>query len=386
MWSGPRATFSLAHENVPDFLAGLRDRVLQTGKYTAVLRDCELAEVGGCNSHYSQQVSTVYAADSTSISASDATPFRYSQNEAYYIARIDKSYQIASRKLLDFFLRGLQLRIRLKVFQAVFFMAKADWVSTFLVQNRVELEQVCGVTVVSKLEIGVDLALRHSSLAAMFHVPSLEGPAPVGGRLGGRDDGVIMGEEDFSGGVRSGAGSVGRTGEEGDGPGPSPSDEPRDDARSPAAADTHVAPTADHDYPPSDKNANAGTTSISTKRTSVLSSPAAGLFAPPSAINPPSNLPTKNLLLALPVLRAQRKITERMLSELSAVLQPWRLEDRLGDLMCLESEFNAGAGIRDKIPTGGAAGASMQTIKCFCLEAKLPWPLSLIFSDFAKQR
>jgi hypothetical protein len=51
----------------------------------------------------------------------------YTENEAVYIPRIDAAYHYSSNKLLDFFVKKMDLKRRLMTFRSLFFLEKSDW-------------------------------------------------------------------------------------------------------------------------------------------------------------------------------------------------------------------------------------------------------------------
>ncbi len=160
---------------IPGFLLSLKDRILKAGKYKKVLNDCirikneenagrTHVEQDAGRMHFSQRgsssravttfssrknekddndnytgINSIKIATSLMTSVSDhhdhptskskSRTFYYTKSDSFYIQKVTKFYQQSSKQLLQYFLHDLKLKTRLRVFRALFFLEKADWVS-----------------------------------------------------------------------------------------------------------------------------------------------------------------------------------------------------------------------------------------------------------------
>ena len=154
--------YTIRKAMMPDFLAPLSDRILTTGKYLNVIRECgrtipaqAVAEAANGSSNGSS--------DSGS-SGSGSNPvgplLSYSPNDRAYIDPIDRLYSFASRLLLDLLMGECDLPGRLRSIKRFFLFAQGDFYTHFLDLVGVELSKRVGEVAVSKVKALMDLAMR----------------------------------------------------------------------------------------------------------------------------------------------------------------------------------------------------------------------------------
>ncbi|CAD7933656.1 unnamed protein product [Amoebophrya sp. A25] len=154
--------FGIVPEAVPGFLLVLKDRILKAGKYTKALRDCS-------SYRDERDEHSSLTTGSTSTTGTTTSGFFYTRNDSFYIEKIDLAYTSASRNLLNYFLHdGLQLKTRLRIFRALFFIEKGDWLSILLLHARSELEATTENVSLDRLESMLDLSLRSTTLNVLY--------------------------------------------------------------------------------------------------------------------------------------------------------------------------------------------------------------------------
>lgn len=131
--------YAIRRERVPKFLEPVVDKILKTGKYLNVIRQC-----GKPNK--------------TKI-----LPIHYKSEEKHYTDAIEKAYTFASQTLLDLVLKEEDLIGRLKTVKHYFLLEKGDFIGTFLGLTEKEMNKHISDVNQGRLESLMDLALRLSS-------------------------------------------------------------------------------------------------------------------------------------------------------------------------------------------------------------------------------
>lgn len=133
--------YTLVLEMVPTFLSPIADKILTTGKYQNVIRQCA---TGGKHIELPKE------------------RLCYSVNEREYTEKIDSTYRLASRTLLDLLMRGLDLMGRLRSLKQYFLMEQGDFVVQFMDMAEEELSKNIDDIVPTRLELLLQLAVSTS--------------------------------------------------------------------------------------------------------------------------------------------------------------------------------------------------------------------------------
>ncbi|XP_064489930.1 gamma-tubulin complex component 2-like [Ornithodoros turicata] len=133
--------YTLVHEMVPTFLNSIAEKILTTGKYRNVIRQCA---TGGKSIELPKE------------------HLCYSVNEREYSEKIDSTYGLASRTLLNLLMRNLDLMGRLRSVKQYFLMEQADFVVQFMDMADEELSYPISNIVPTRLELLLQLALSTS--------------------------------------------------------------------------------------------------------------------------------------------------------------------------------------------------------------------------------
>ena len=133
--------WSVDAANVPVFMAGLSERVLVTGKYLNVIREC---------------------GKEGAMRVEERARVDYSSQERDYAGLVEHAYSFASRALLSLLLTDYALLSHLASIKAYFFLAHGDWYTAFLDIAEDELSKSMGSIQRTKLQSLLSLALKSS--------------------------------------------------------------------------------------------------------------------------------------------------------------------------------------------------------------------------------
>jgi gamma-tubulin complex component 2 len=139
--------YSTRNDKLPSFLASLAEKILITGKYLNVIREC------GKEIQVSQRNSTENG---------EINSFSYESNEKVYYQHVEDAYNYASNLLLTMLLQENQLLARLASVKRYFLFQQGDFYSHFI--DIAEEELLKPVTEINpiKLKSLLELALRTS--------------------------------------------------------------------------------------------------------------------------------------------------------------------------------------------------------------------------------
>lgn len=126
---------------MPNFLARFQEKILKTGKYLSVIREC------------GKVIKKPVFNTPTMI---------YSTDERNYEARIELAYQSASRQLLQLLIEDSNLIGHLKSIKHYFFMDQGDWVVQFMDIASKELSSEVYSIDEMQLRALIELSLRTS--------------------------------------------------------------------------------------------------------------------------------------------------------------------------------------------------------------------------------
>ncbi|KAM7306256.1 gamma-tubulin complex component 2 isoform X1 [Ixodes scapularis] len=135
--------YALRPDMVPDFLRPIQDKILITGKYHNVILQC-----------------------GEKPKSSPEDRLCYSVDEREYGEKIERSYQLASRTLLDLLMQKVDLMGRLRSVKHFFLMDQGDFVVQFMDMSEEELSKELDDIVPTRLEVLLQLALSTSSVAS----------------------------------------------------------------------------------------------------------------------------------------------------------------------------------------------------------------------------
>ncbi|KAK9876582.1 hypothetical protein WA026_013961 [Henosepilachna vigintioctopunctata] len=131
--------YSIRRERIPKFLEQMADKILKSGKYLNVIRQCGKPH------------------------KTKVLPIQYKIEGKHYIDAIEKAYNIASQKLLDLVIKEEDLIGRLKSVKNYFLLERGDFIVTFLHLTEKEMSKKVGDVIQGRLEALMDLSLRLSS-------------------------------------------------------------------------------------------------------------------------------------------------------------------------------------------------------------------------------
>eukprot|EP01116_Phalansterium_solitarium_P012776 TRINITY_DN2935_c0_g1_i1.p1 TRINITY_DN2935_c0_g1~~TRINITY_DN2935_c0_g1_i1.p1 ORF type:complete len:812 (-),score=349.12 TRINITY_DN2935_c0_g1_i1:98-2533(-) len=133
--------YTIKQKQLPSFLSSISEKILVTGKYLNVMRECGV------------DIDIV------------AQRLVYTPNEREYVEKIETAYEFASRKLLDLLLGKYQLLPRLRSIKHYFLLDQGDFFVHFMDIAADELKKPAEAVAVSKLESLLGLSLRTSAVA-----------------------------------------------------------------------------------------------------------------------------------------------------------------------------------------------------------------------------
>ncbi|XP_077359337.1 gamma-tubulin complex component 2 isoform X2 [Festucalex cinctus] len=132
--------YTIVQHRIPSFLQKMADKILSTGKYLNVVREC--------------------GRDVTCPSAKEVV---YTLKERAYVEHIEKAFNYASKVLLHFLLEEKELVARLRSIKHYFLMDKGDFFVHFMDLTEEELGKPVDDIAPPRLEALLELALRMST-------------------------------------------------------------------------------------------------------------------------------------------------------------------------------------------------------------------------------
>ncbi|KAM4715310.1 gamma-tubulin complex component 2 [Anableps anableps] len=132
--------YTIVQHRIPSFLQKMADKILSTGKYLNVVREC-----------------------GRDVTCPDAKEVLYTLKERAYVEQIEKAYNYASKVLLDFLMDEKELVLRLRSIKHYFLMDKGDFFVHFMDLTEEELKKPVDDIVPPRLEALLELALRMST-------------------------------------------------------------------------------------------------------------------------------------------------------------------------------------------------------------------------------
>ncbi|GFN75493.1 gamma-tubulin complex component [Plakobranchus ocellatus] len=127
-------------ERIPVFLEQVADKILNTGKYLNVVRQC------------GRDVRCPFGEDLV-----------YTVKERRYYDQIERAYSYASQLLLSLLIEEKELMARLRSIKHYFLLDKGDFIVQFMDMTEVEMRQHIDDILPSRLESLLELALRTST-------------------------------------------------------------------------------------------------------------------------------------------------------------------------------------------------------------------------------
>ncbi|XP_073429959.1 gamma-tubulin complex component 2 isoform X1 [Dendrobates tinctorius] len=132
--------YTIVQQQIPSFLQKVADKILSTGKYLNVVREC------GCD-----------------VTCPDAKEIIYTLKERAYVERIEKAYSYASKVLLNFLMEEKELVAHLRSIKHYFLMNQGDFFVHFMDLTEEELKKTVEDIIPTRLETLLELALRMST-------------------------------------------------------------------------------------------------------------------------------------------------------------------------------------------------------------------------------
>lgn len=132
--------YTIIQYRIPSFLQKLADKILSTGKYLNVVREC-----------------------GRDVTCPNAKEVIYTLKERAYVEQIEKSYNYASKVLLDFLMKEKELLARLGSIKHYFLMDRGDFFVHFMDLTEEELKKSVDDIITTRLEALLELALRMST-------------------------------------------------------------------------------------------------------------------------------------------------------------------------------------------------------------------------------
>uniref|UniRef100_A0A4W3I0W3 Gamma-tubulin complex component n=1 Tax=Callorhinchus milii TaxID=7868 RepID=A0A4W3I0W3_CALMI len=132
--------YTIIQHRIPSFLQKMADKILSTGKYLNVVREC-----------------------GRDVTCPDAKEVIYTLKERAYVEQIEKAYNYASKVLLDFLMKEKELLERLRSIKHYFLMDQGDFFVHFMDLTENELKKPVDDIIATRLEALLELALRMST-------------------------------------------------------------------------------------------------------------------------------------------------------------------------------------------------------------------------------
>ncbi|XP_054826511.1 gamma-tubulin complex component 2 isoform X2 [Eublepharis macularius] len=132
--------YTIVQQQIPSFLQKIGDKILSTGKYLNVVREC-----------------------GHDVTCPVAKEVIYTLKEREYVEQIEKAYNYASKVLLDFLMEEKELVAHLRSIKHYFLMDQGDFYVHFMDLTEEELRKPVEDIVPTRLEALLELALRMST-------------------------------------------------------------------------------------------------------------------------------------------------------------------------------------------------------------------------------
>ncbi|KAK1164516.1 gamma-tubulin complex component 2-like [Acipenser oxyrinchus oxyrinchus] len=132
--------YTVVQHRIPAFLQKMADKILSTGKYLNVVREC-----------------------GRDVTCPEAKEILYTLKERAYVEQIEKAYNYASKVLLDFLMEEKELVARLRSIKHYFLMDQGDFFVSFMDLTEEELKKPVDDIIPTRLEALLELALRMST-------------------------------------------------------------------------------------------------------------------------------------------------------------------------------------------------------------------------------
>ncbi|XP_069467159.1 gamma-tubulin complex component 2 isoform X2 [Ambystoma mexicanum] len=132
--------YTIVQQQIPSFLQKVADKILSTGKYLNVVREC-----------------------GRDVPCPVAKEILYTLKERAYVEQIEQAYSYASKLLLDFLMEEKELVARLRSIKHYFLMDQGDFFVHFMDLTEEELKKSVEDIIPSRLEALLELALRMST-------------------------------------------------------------------------------------------------------------------------------------------------------------------------------------------------------------------------------
>ncbi|ELW67307.1 Gamma-tubulin complex component 2 [Tupaia chinensis] len=132
--------YTIVQQQIPSFLQKMADKILSTGKYLNVVREC-----------------------GHDVTCPVAKEIIYTLKERAYVEQIEKAFNYASKVLLDFLMEEKELVAHLRSIKRYFLMDQGDFFVHFMDLTEEELRKPVEDITPTRLEALLELALRMST-------------------------------------------------------------------------------------------------------------------------------------------------------------------------------------------------------------------------------
>ncbi|XP_004579789.1 gamma-tubulin complex component 2 isoform X1 [Ochotona princeps] len=132
--------YTVVPQQIPSFLQKMAGKILSTGKYLNVVREC-----------------------GRDVTCPVAQEILYTLKERAYVEQIEKAFSYASRVLLDFLMQEQELLAHLRSIKRYFLMDQGDFFVHFMDLTEEELRKPVEDITPTRLEALLELALRMST-------------------------------------------------------------------------------------------------------------------------------------------------------------------------------------------------------------------------------
>ncbi|XP_060602983.1 gamma-tubulin complex component 2-like [Ruditapes philippinarum] len=132
--------YTICRERIPVFLEQMADKILNTGKYLNVVRQC-----------------------GRDVKCPNAEEVVYTLKEKKYFEQIERAYSYASKLLLDLLIEEKELLARIRSIKHYFLLDKGDFIVQFMDMTEDEMKLDIENIMPQRLESLLELALRTST-------------------------------------------------------------------------------------------------------------------------------------------------------------------------------------------------------------------------------
>nr|XP_039253451.1 gamma-tubulin complex component 2-like [Styela clava] len=132
--------YTLCRDRIPVFLLQSAEKILSTGKYLNVVREC-----------------------GKQVHCPGAREIVYNMNKKEYVQQIEEAHNYASQLLLDLLMQEHNLKWRLKSVKRYFLLNEGDFLLHFMDLTEDEMKMPMGDIMPTRLEALLELALRMST-------------------------------------------------------------------------------------------------------------------------------------------------------------------------------------------------------------------------------